>query len=162
MYLRCNFVRVHKEKYDRCVEMLRQGYSYREIAKKLKLSISQISLIAKDLEIMVDLEFNKRKLKELKRKINELEEYKAKLDRKIEELESYKDELEDEIVKIIDGMKEIAKVKKESIEALKLMDRAFQSILSNPYIHYLALSDSNIRDLIVKANKIHEAVKRLS
>ncbi|ADB57519.1 Trp family transcriptional regulator [Archaeoglobus profundus] len=143
-------MKVHKEKYEKCVEMLRQGYSYRQIAKKLKLSISQINQIAKDLEIMVDLEVNKRKLKELENKINELEEYKAKLEKEIKEKE-----------KLIDEIVEVAKLKKEAIGTLKLFDKAFQSILSNPYIHYLALSDDNFRDLIVKANKIHEAVKKL-
>ncbi len=154
MYRRCNFVRVHKEKYDKCVEMLKQGYSYREIAKKLKLSISQINQIAKDLEIMVDLEVNKRKLKELENKIRKLEEYKAKLEKEIEEKEKELDE-------VLEGIKEIAETKKEAIETIKLLDKVFQSILSNPYIPILAISDNNLKDLIVKATKIHEAVKKL-
>ena len=144
-------MRVHKEKYEKCVEMLKQGYPYRQIAKKLKLSISQINQIAKDLEIMVDLEVNKRKLKELENKINELEEYKAKLEKEIKEKE-----------KLIDEIVEVAKLKKEAIETLKLFDKAFQSILSNPYIHYLAFLDNNLKDLIVKAKKIHEAVRKLT
>jgi len=57
-------VRVHKQKYERAVELLKEGKSPKEIAKKVGLSIKQILEIAELHDIYVDLD-------ELKKKKNE-------------------------------------------------------------------------------------------
>lgn len=63
---------------------------------------------------------------------------------------------------MLDKIVEVDKAKNEAIEILKLLDKTFQSILSNPYIYYFAMSDNNLRDLIIRMNKIHEVVKKLN
>ena len=75
-------MRVHKEKYKKAVEMLIQGKSYREIAKRLGLSISQISEIAKGLDLYVDLREERRKLR---REIRKLKSQKEQLEKEIAE-----------------------------------------------------------------------------
>ncbi|RLI86706.1 MAG: hypothetical protein DRO98_05030 [Archaeoglobales archaeon] len=57
-------MRVHKQKYERAVELLKEGKSPKEIAKKVGLSIKQILEIAELHDIYVDLD-------ELKKKKNE-------------------------------------------------------------------------------------------
>ena len=103
-------MRVHKEKYKKAVEMLIQGKSYREIAKRLGLSISQISEIAKGLDLYIDLREERRKL-----------------GRKIRELKSQREQLEKEIAE----KREVISALEECFEKLSLVKKLTEKIYDN-------------------------------
>lgn len=154
MYQGLKIMKVHKEKYERCVELLRKGYSYRRIAKELKLSITQISAIAKDLDLMIDLEVRKRKLKALNDDIRKREE-------RINELKKTERILDDEISKKRVELTETIKLLEKYLSILFELDSKLQKFVRNKGVLIYASINENVRELVEKAEELHQFVEGL-
>ncbi len=143
-------MRVHKRKYKKAVEMLKQGKSYREIAKQLGLSISQISEIAKNMDIYVDLSEERRKLR---REIRELKRQKAELEK---EIRKEKD--------IIEGVKESL----EELEAIEeILSGIYESILeerakpAKSWTEKKFYESRTMEELMRRIGKFNEALAKI-
>ncbi|MEZ0345239.1 MAG: hypothetical protein ABWK01_01640 [Infirmifilum sp.] len=83
--------RVHRDKLECALKMLKEGHSLREIARSCGLSLTQVSEIARAHGYYVDVE------EKIKEEIKKLEEQRRSLQREVRGLEERKLELAKEV-----------------------------------------------------------------
>jgi len=97
-------MRIHKTKYNKVVEMLKQGYSYKQIAKEVGVSISQITEVAKIYDLYIETNEIREKIEKIKkskekelRNLQNLTKIIESLKLEIRNLEKRKQSLQNEI-----------------------------------------------------------------
>ncbi|BAA29496.1 hypothetical protein [Pyrococcus horikoshii] len=86
MEKRSKKVKVHREKFERAVELLENGVSPRRVAKELGLSLNQVYSIAEHLDIYLDLRELEEEVTRLRKTRDQLREEIATMLREVTSL----------------------------------------------------------------------------